>query len=564
MNIYYTDLRRSSDKPDYADLLAVNEKLSWTLFAAIKDTQSLAAAQLYARGMILSREHLDNLQKRAEDSLRGEGGEREAGQIYGLSPDEERAVGRVLKDLPAVVMPSPIDLDELARQRSLERGIYEYRNTAIYLNEDLEKVTNSHLKRLADLKSGFIYIWYRSRFFLQRNDAVIRAIVEHLPTVIRETESKGRGKNRTKIEGQQKGASEEAPAEERRAAKEWPEIGLRERLDQYVLNSPRQRYTTAERDQVQEFYQQTLGQLSQMADPLSKRPKFKAAEIRHQRRCIETTMERILVYWDLMADSLNNSGESNYVLTHAFKTSILAMQVATLMGVPKMDVINLGLASVLQDIGMRECRHLIDKTTPLTPDELRVIRQHPVHSVVYLEKTVGISPLVLQIVLQSHERFDGSGYPNGLVGTGIHLLGRILAAVNIYIAMISPRPFRSPLPSYNAIVTIVFNAYHKLLDRDVAKALLEVLSVCPIGMIVKLDTGEIARVTSANSELYTRPVVSLLTDAEGNLHSSLPLLDLASSNSTIAEIVTAAEMPAVDVLGPTQELISPVSGREED
>lgn len=559
MIIYYIDLENLKKKPTYAALLKAGEHLNYSLFTVEKDIRQLAVAQLYASGNKLTSEQLESLQKRSDDSSRREGVV-ERTQIYGLSRDEERAVDRALKDHPARIPPPPLDLDELAESGCLGRGVYIYQGTVLYVNEDQREITDSHLRKIANFKHGSTYIWYNSKVFLERDDAVIRSITEHLPTITLRPEE-GAGETAKQPIPLAQPEPMEPSVEERFSAKNWAKIGLSEALDQHVERAPLRHYTPEEKGEVEGFYRTALDQLEQTADPLAERQHFRTSQIRQQRHSIEDTIRKILQFWDLMADSLNQPGKSNYLVTHAFKTSILAMQVATSMGFPKKEIINLGLASTLQDVGMRTCEHLIDKDTPLSPGEWVDLHQHPIRSIRFLEKSEGLSSLVLQLVLEAHERFDGSGYPHGLAGTKIHPLSRILAAVNMYVAMISPRPFRPALPPYTAIVTIVTNTYHSLLDREVTKVLLDVLSVCPVGMLVKLETGEIARVTSAHNALYTRPVVTLLYDADGNPYATPSLLDLASCDITITEIVNDADVPDVDALSKMDEFSATDSGK---
>ncbi len=206
------------------------------------------------------------------------------------------------------------------------------------------------------------------------------------------------------------------------------------------------------------------------------------------------------------------------------------------------------MAAVYQDIGMGSSEPLLRKSTPLTPAELLEIRRHPLYGAQVLEKAEGLSPPAVQVVSHSHERPDGSGYPGGLQGSQIHRLARILTAANIYIAMTSPRPYRPALEPYNSIVTLLNNSYRNMLDRNVVKALLEVLSVCPIGMLVKLSTGEIAKVKSANKERYTRPVVTVLNGADREKLATPRVVDLAESDSEIAEIANRDEVPEFSTL----------------
>ena len=96
---------------------------------------------------------------------------------------------------------------------------------------------------------------------------------------------------------------------------------------------------------------------------------------------------------------------------------------------------------------------ILDKAGALTPDELAVMQRHPVlgHEI--------LSPIpamrdVLPIVRHHHERMDGCGYPDGLIGEAIPLLARVLAVADVYDALVSDRPYRNGLTPAQALVTI--------------------------------------------------------------------------------------------------------------
>jgi hypothetical protein len=135
----------------------------------------------------------------------------------------------------------------------------------------------------------------------------------------------------------------------------------------------------------------------------------------------------------------------------------------------------------------------------------------------------------------------------GISGDRVHPLARVLLVVNVYVAMTSPRPYRPPVGTYDAIYCLLQSAHNKLMDSHIVRHLLDVLSLFPVGTIVELNTREIARVVGSNEGAYTRPVVSVLTDAD---HLSKPprLVDLLDAEDLeITRIVGPGEYPGLNV-----------------
>jgi putative nucleotidyltransferase with HDIG domain len=110
------------------------------------------------------------------------------------------------------------------------------------------------------------------------------------------------------------------------------------------------------------------------------------------------------------------------------------------------DVKRLGLAATLHDIGKaRIPLAILDKPGRLEPDEEEIMRRHPVIGYELLQTASGIDPETLDAVRHHHEYLDGSGYPDGLAGSQISDLVRLLTVSDIYAALIESRPYRSAM-----------------------------------------------------------------------------------------------------------------------
>ncbi len=114
----------------------------------------------------------------------------------------------------------------------------------------------------------------------------------------------------------------------------------------------------------------------------------------------------------------------------------------------------LWLAAVLHDVGMIIVPEaVINREGPLTPDEWRLVHQHPAAGAGMIEAVAYLRP-ARDAILHHHERWDGSGYPSGLKGSDISRHGAIVAVVDSFAAMMSDRPHRAALSEADAVAEI--------------------------------------------------------------------------------------------------------------
>lgn len=135
------------------------------------------------------------------------------------------------------------------------------------------------------------------------------------------------------------------------------------------------------------------------------------------------------------------SAKDKYTHAHSERVSSYAVMIGKAMNLSINEITVLEYAGLLHDIGKIEIpKTLLNKNESLTEDELLIIRQHPVYSENILEPLEDIDNL-LDYVRHHHEKFDGSGYPDGLSGDEISLGARILCIADSFDAMISERPY---------------------------------------------------------------------------------------------------------------------------
>jgi|SRR5579862_1714266 len=143
---------------------------------------------------------------------------------------------------------------------------------------------------------------------------------------------------------------------------------------------------------------------------------------------------------------------------HLQRVRVYAMELAKELGLSEDETEALRAASVLHDIGkLAVPEHIISKPGKLTPEEFEKMKIHPIVGAEILEQVDFPYPVV-PIVRAHHEKWDGSGYPNGLAGEAIPIGARILAAVDCLDALASDRQYRKALPLDDAMAKVVSEA----------------------------------------------------------------------------------------------------------
>lgn len=136
---------------------------------------------------------------------------------------------------------------------------------------------------------------------------------------------------------------------------------------------------------------------------------------------------------------------------HAHRVTELTLRLARALGMTDAELMHVRRGALLHDIGkMGIPDSILLKKGPLSEDEWDIMRQHPVYAQQLLAPVPFLKP-ALDIPYAHHEKWDGSGYPQGLKGTQIPLSARIFAIVDVWDALNSDRPYRKAWPRERAL-----------------------------------------------------------------------------------------------------------------
>lgn len=176
--------------------------------------------------------------------------------------------------------------------------------------------------------------------------------------------------------------------------------------------------------------------------------------IRAAKKGIAEVVNMILREDETLHYLLNITSHDHYTYTHCVSVGILGVALAKLLFRQKSDhdIHKLGAGFFLHDLGKVGINNdIINKPGKLTDEEMQEMRRHPAMGFKLLHEARQLTEESRIIVMQHHERYDGKGYPKGLRGSEIHIYGRICSIADVYDALTSKRPYRSPVKPFEAL-----------------------------------------------------------------------------------------------------------------
>jgi HD-GYP domain-containing protein (c-di-GMP phosphodiesterase class II) len=167
----------------------------------------------------------------------------------------------------------------------------------------------------------------------------------------------------------------------------------------------------------------------------------------------------------------DGSGPWAYIVEHSIDSTVIGLQIGRRL-LPGESLEELGIGLFLQDIGKLALPEaIVQKPGPLAPDEWALMMKHPLLGLEFLRDDA-IPAGAKSVVRSHHERWDGSGYPAGLVGEEASVLARIAAVADSFDAMTSDR-YHAPAAPVEVATEIIRSAAGSDFDPEVVAALVE-------------------------------------------------------------------------------------------
>jgi HD-GYP domain-containing protein (c-di-GMP phosphodiesterase class II) len=211
---------------------------------------------------------------------------------------------------------------------------------------------------------------------------------------------------------------------------------------------------------------------------------------------------------------------------HGLQVSVYLTSFGRHLGFPKGHLSILAQVGLLLDIGkIRLPKDLLEKQGRLTPEEFEDVKAHVQHGLDILKETPNFHPEVIEGIAQHHERMNGSGYPHGLMGEEIGVIGRMAGIVDCFAALTNHRPYAAAVSSYEALRNITSwggDFFHEPLVQQFVSS----VGVFPVGSLIELSTGEVAVVVAHNKLRRLKPRVLVVTGPDKTPVAHPAMIDL--------------------------------------
>lgn len=261
-------------------------------------------------------------------------------------------------------------------------------------------------------------------------------------------------------------------------------------------------------------------------------------------RLINDVIDELIANRDLLIASVDPRELPDYPYLHPVSTTIIALATALKMGFTIKDMFSLGMGAIFMDLGMMFIdSEIITKPSALTPEEWQKVKEHPSIGFQIIRRTPMIDSISAGVVLQHHERLDGSGYPKRIKGSEVMRHVRIAMVADVFDALISKRPWREPKTFFEALNILKQEAAKGKLDAGVVNFFSQLVVPYPVGSGVMLSNGDIGIVASINKENLSKPVVKVVWKMDGSMYPSPFMVNLLHEKKLII-VKPLPELPA--------------------
>ncbi|MBI5437423.1 MAG: HD-GYP domain-containing protein [Nitrosomonadales bacterium] len=230
--------------------------------------------------------------------------------------------------------------------------------------------------------------------------------------------------------------------------------------------------------------------------------------------------------------------KDGYMLEHSVSHCALMMAIGQTMGVAKDELLDLGLGGLFHDIGkIRIPEGILKKPGKLTPEELDVIKKHPLWGGEIMIASGNFPEKAISIAMEHHERYDGTGYPYQLAGNDISLVGQMASIADVYDASISIRPYGTAGDPC-LVIKNLFQEAGKLFHMDMVQQFIKTIGIYPVGTLARLESDKLGIVIKQNKNL-TQPVVRVVYDLKNNSYMPPKDIDLSHAGGRGDKVVEA-------------------------
>ncbi len=260
----------------------------------------------------------------------------------------------------------------------------------------------------------------------------------------------------------------------------------------------------------------------------------KTPNIRKIKRVVQGIVDQVLNEETSLIGLTAIRDYDEYTFTHSVNVCIFSIALGRRLGMTKLQLYELGLAALMHDIGKsRVPLDVLQKSGELTDEEWKWMASHPWLGVLVLfqfrRQQEELSYRAMTVCHEHHMKIDLTGYPKAIRPRQVSLLSKIVSIADGYDAATSRRVYKTEPLAPSDVLEEMRDNPRRGLDPVLVKAFINLLGIYPVGTLVILDTFELAVVSASNPnpEALSRPIVKIISDAQGNRISPPLVVDLA-------------------------------------
>jgi HD-GYP domain-containing protein (c-di-GMP phosphodiesterase class II) len=244
------------------------------------------------------------------------------------------------------------------------------------------------------------------------------------------------------------------------------------------------------------------------------------------RKSVEPVVDSVSSNPDALLWVARMKQHDKYTYKHSLGASVWAVALGRQLGLPRHDLRSLAMGSMLMDVGkLRIAPELLQKDRQLTTRETQEVAGHVTHGLEILKEGGMINSDVLDMVAHHHERYDGSGYPQGLRNEDIPPFARIAAIVDTYDAVTSARSYAEATSPSDAI-KMLYKSRDEEFQAELVEAFIQAVGIYPAGTLVELSSGEVGVVVAEYRTRRLRPKVMIILDSQKRTLPRSKVVDL--------------------------------------
>ena len=267
-----------------------------------------------------------------------------------------------------------------------------------------------------------------------------------------------------------------------------------------------------------EVYFRLIGEVRGIAETLRNRA---GVDLRKAKRLMLHAAAAMIRDETILLGLATNKNFGEALFNHSANVAVYAIALGWRAGVPKKELLSLGMAGLFHDIGKtRIPPDILNKEGKHTAEERALAQTHPIlgaEMVIQMKERGELSPRLISAVFEHHLGYTLTGYPKLSRERRPALFGRIIAVADVYDGLVRPRAYSKYPHVSEKVLGWMFERGGSDFDPVLLKVFAAMVGIYPLGTLVLLDTNEMGVVTGIGGDpgVFDRPRVSLIRYREG-------------------------------------------------